>query len=118
MIERLSIGVDIVELERFIEIPFFANSRFYKKIFLPSEIKYCLRYRNSVPHFAGKFALKEAVKKAIDDNLGMLQIETCHHKSKPTVKLVSVLREKYLLKASLSHGKNYAIAVVIAEKVC
>ncbi len=61
MIEKLSIGIDIVDINRFKKLDYKKNSKFYKKIFAKSEIDYCLKYRNFAEHFAGKFAVKEAV---------------------------------------------------------
>jgi holo-[acyl-carrier protein] synthase len=84
-------------------------------MFLSSEIEYCLRFKNKYEHFAGKFAIKEAVKKAIDESISLLDIETMHNKSKPQVKLRGKLKNKYLFLASLSHDKNIAIAIVISE---
>ena len=59
------IGVDIVDINRFKNMDYKNNKKFYQKIFLDSEIEYCLKFKNSEQHFAGKFAAKEAVKKAV-----------------------------------------------------
>jgi len=48
------------------------NKKFYQKIFTNSEIKYCLGFKNSSKHFAGKFAIKEAVKKSIKLHCGFV----------------------------------------------
>jgi len=117
MLEKFSVGIDIIEIKRFSSRSFASNSTFYKKIFLPSEIKYCLRYKNAVPHFAGKFAVKEAVKKTIQERVSMLHIKTSHLKSKPIVELTGDLADKYLFKVSISHERNFAIAIVIAERI-
>ena len=87
IIEKLGIGIDIVDVKRFEKVPYSSKSRFYQKIFLPSEIEYCLKYKNPYEHFAGKFAIKEAVKKSIPDNISLLDIETSHSNSKPLIKL-------------------------------
>jgi holo-[acyl-carrier protein] synthase len=117
MIEKLGIGIDLVDCRQFKKIPYSSKSDFYKKLFLDSEIKYCLKYKNSYEHFAGKFAIKEAVKKAIDDKISMLDIETSHSDFKPTVILNGKLAMQYRFLVSLSHEKNMAIAVVISEKL-
>ena len=57
------IGVDIVEICRFKKIKYNARPSFYKKLFKQNEIDYCLKFKNPYEHFAGKFALKESVKK-------------------------------------------------------
>lgn len=115
MIDKINIGTDIVDVERFKKIPYSKKPNFYKKIFLSSEIEYCLRFKNQHEHFAGKFAIKEAVKKAINETISLLEIETTHNKSKPQVKLRGKLKNKYLFLISLSHDKNIALAVVITE---
>jgi holo-[acyl-carrier protein] synthase len=117
MIEKLGIGIDITDVDQFKNILYSKKPNFYKKIFLPSEIKYCLKYNNPYEHFAGKFALKEAVKKSINERISMLDIETFHSNSKPMVNLKGKWKKKYDLLASISHEKKFAIAMVISEKL-
>ena len=116
MIEKLGIGTDITDINKFKKISYHTNKKFYEKIFLPSEIKYCIKYKNSSPHFAGKFAVKESVIKAISEKISFLNIETFHSNSKPQIRLKGKINKKYAFRASLSHEKNFAIAVVISEK--
>jgi holo-[acyl-carrier protein] synthase len=115
MLRRLGIGIDIVNVHEFEKIPYHKKTKFYTKIFLPSEIKYCLRYKNSHLHFAGKFALKEAVIKAIKEPVPMIKIKTSHSKAKPTIQLTNKLQNNYKFIASLSHEQDLAVAVVISE---
>ena len=117
MIEKLGIGIDIIDVDRFTKIPYSAKPSFYKKIFLPSEIKYCLKYKNPYEHFAGKFALKEAVKKSINERISMLDIETSHSNSKPIVKLRGKWKTKYKFIASVSHEKKFATSIIVSEKL-
>ena len=116
MLEKFGIGTDITDINKFKKIPYDTNKKFYEKIFLPSEIKYCVKYKNSSPHFAGKFAVKESVTKAIYEKISFLNIETYHSNSKPQIRLKGKINKKYVFRASLSHEKNFAIAVVISEK--
>ena len=117
MIEKLGIGIDITDVDQFKKISYSAKPNFYKKIFLPSEIKYCLKYKNPYEHFAGKFALKEAVKKAINERISILDIETSHSNSKPAVNLRGKWKKKYKFLASISHEKKFAVGIVISEKI-
>ena len=117
MIEKLGIGIDITDVEQFKKTPYLEQPNFYKKIFLPSEIKYCLKYKNSYEHFAGKFALKEAVKKSINEYISILDIETSHSNSKPIVNLRGKWKKKYKFLASISHEKNVAVGIVVSEKL-
>ena len=117
MIEKLGIGIDITSVDQFKKISYSKKPNFYKKIFLTSEIKYCLKYKNSYEHFAGKFALKEAVKKAINERISMLDIETSHSNSKPVVNLRGKWKNKYKFLASISHEKEFAVCMVVSEKL-
>jgi len=116
MIEKLGIGIDITSISDFEKISYGEKPNLYKKIFQPSEIEYCLKYKESSPHFAGKFALKEAVKKSISENIYISKIETSHKESKPNIKLLN-FKKKYIFRASISHEKDYAIAIVISELI-
>ena len=69
MIKNLGIGIDIIEVSRFRKKKYEENKNFYKKIFVKSEINYCLKFKNSAERFAGKFALKEALIKSIDKKI-------------------------------------------------
>jgi len=116
MIKNLGIGIDIIEVSRFRRKKYEENRNFYKKIFVKSEINYCLKFKNSAERFAGKFAIKEAVIKSISGKIGFLDIETSHLKSKPIVR-IKKSREKYNFIASLSHENDFAVAVVISERI-
>lgn len=113
--KKFGIGIDIVKVSRFKKMPYLKNKAFYNKIFLSQEIRYCLKYKNSAEHFAGKFALKEATKKAINKQLNLLEIETSHLNSVPVVKLLT--NNNYTFIVSLSHEDSYAIAVVLSEEM-
>ena len=115
MLERFNVGIDIVNVDKFKKIPYSSNKKFYEKVFLTSEIQYCLKHQNQAIHFAGKFAIKESVKKATGEKLEMLDIETYHSNSKPIVKLRNNRNYRFIV--SLSHEEEFAIGVVICEKL-
>ena len=117
MIENLGIGIDIIEVSRFRRKKYEENRNFYKKIFVKSEINYCLKFKNSAERFAGKFAIKEAVIKSMHGKIHFLDIETSHSNSKPVIKLRSTFKKKYRFLISISHEKKFAIGVVISEKI-
>jgi len=116
MIEKLGVGIDITDITDFKKIPYQKKPGFYQSIFQSSEIDYCLKFQDSSSHFAGKFALKEAVKKSISDDIYISKIETFHVNSKPMIKLLDSAK-KYVFRTSISHEGNYAIAIVISELI-
>ena len=117
LIEKDGIGIDIVDVQRFSKKIFKENLTFYQKIFVESEIKYCLRFKSPYEHFAGKFAIKESVIKSIPDKISFLDIKTSNSKHGPIVSIIGKLAKKYSFLVSISHEKEYAIAVVISFKL-
>tara|TARA_B100001559_G_C16444452_1_gene596058 strand:- start:401 stop:754 length:354 start_codon:yes stop_codon:yes gene_type:complete len=116
MIENFGVGIDLSNIDRFKKKTFQENKSFYRKIFTEKEISYCLKYKNYYERFAGKFAVKEALIKSINQKIHPCKIETSHIKSKPMIKLIGI-KEKYQFCVSLSHENNFAIAIVISEKI-
>ena len=112
--EIFNIGIDIVNIERFKKKEYAENKKFYQKIFTSSEIKYCLEFKNSSEHFAGKFAIKEAVRKSVKEKVPFNKILTIHKDSKPKIVLKMKLNYEFLV--SVSHEANIALAIVIALK--
>lgn len=117
MNQSFNIGIDIVNVSRFKKKPLKNNQDFYKKIFLDSEINYCKKFRSPYEHFAGKFAIKEALIKSINEKISLIEIKTSHKNSKPIVKVKNSLNKKYRFIISISHEKDVAVAVVISEKI-
>ena len=113
MLEKIDVGIDVVEIKKFQEKAFEKNISFYEKIFNKNEIEYCLKFKDSYKHFAAKFAVKEALKKSIQESIEFLDIITDHNDHKPIVDFKE--NEKYVFKTSLSHEKNIAVAIVISE---
>ena len=117
MIENFGIGIDIIEVSRFRRKTHEEKRNFYKKIFAESEIKYCLKFKNSAERFAGKFAIKEAVIKSMPEKIGPRDIEIVYVNRKPRIRLKNSLEKKYNFIVSVSHEKEFAIGIVIAEKI-
>ena len=115
LIEKDGLGIDIIDVERFTKKIFRQNIKFYQRIFLESEIKYCIRFKSPYEHFAGKFALKESVIKSIPDKISFLDIQTSNSKRGPTNRLLGKKSKKYSFLCSVSHEKKFAIAVVISS---
>ena len=117
MLNKFGLGIDLIKISKFENKPYISNKNFYKKIFFDSEIKYCLKYKNHAPHFSGKFAVKEALIKAIKEKISLREIKVYYKNSKPMVKVKSPLGKKYNFIISVSHENDFAIAVVISEKI-
>ena len=114
--EKYGIGIDIIDIQRFSKKIFEENLTFYQKIFLESEIKYCLIFKSPYEHFAGKFALKESVVKSIPDKISFLEIQTLNSKYGPITRLLGKKAKKYTFLCSISHEKKFAIAIVISSR--
>ena len=114
----LSIGTDIVKIDRIKSL--YKDSKFLNKIFSSLEVDYCNSHKEPYIHLSGKYAAKEAVKKAllsakIVKTISLSDIEVLNNKDKsPYIKLVNVSNVKY--NVSISHDGEYAIAFVIIEK--
>jgi len=109
-----SMGIDIVNVSRFKKKPLNNNLDFYKKIFSDSEINYCKKFSSPYEHFAGKFAIKESVIKAVLDKIPLKNICVSNSKNRPRIKINGRLNEKYDFIVSISHEKEFAVGIVIA----
>jgi holo-[acyl-carrier protein] synthase len=122
----LSVGVDIVELDRIQQVVERYGERFLRRVYTPEEIA---RYRERVPELAARFAAKEAVSKALGvglnhisrQGIGWHEVEVLPDPlGKPLVGLTGraqELAERQGLRqwaVSLSHGRDYAVAFVVA----
>ena len=59
------IGIDIVETSRIEESFAKFGDAFRDRVFTSTEIEYCESIQNPLPHYAARFAAKEAVSKAL-----------------------------------------------------
>jgi holo-[acyl-carrier protein] synthase len=118
------IGVDLVEVQRFSDHDYMSNKDFYKRIFTPREISYCLSFKQSAQHFAATFASKEAVYKALNRkmNITLNHIEIIRNGDVPEVNLLNTENRSprgteplVKISISLSHTPKYAVAFAIAE---
>jgi len=68
--EILGTGIDLVENARIAASIAKFGDRFLHRIFTEGEIAYCAAMPNPVPHYAARFAAKEAVSKAFGTGIG------------------------------------------------
>ncbi len=115
-IEKIGIGVDIEEVNRFEK--YAVDSAFVKKIYTPNEIEYCFSSKRPAKHLAVRFCAKEAIYKAFCSvgliNLGFQDVEIINDSnSVPRIVFLSEKTNGYSAKLSLSHGKEQAVASVV-----
>ena len=65
------IGIDLVQITRMREVIARWDERFLRRVFTDGEIAYCRARRDPVPHFAARFAAKEAGLKALGTGLSL-----------------------------------------------
>lgn len=120
----LGIGVDIVEVQR-IQDTIRRQPAFLQRVFTPAEIEYCWpSERQRYARLASRFAAKEAALKALGSGLRQakwVEMEVRRDQlGKPSVRLSGQLAERAArmgiteLLVSISHGKDYAVAQVVA----
>jgi holo-[acyl-carrier protein] synthase len=121
-VSDIFIGTDIVSIPRLKKtINSSQGDKFINRIFTENEINYCNNKVDSFIHFAGRFAAKEAIKKALlssekIDSVNMKSIEIISSKNrKPEVNLLISSELKFQCKVSISHTAEYAIAFALIE---
>jgi len=106
------IGVDLVHLPRMREVIERWQERFLTRVFTDQEIAYCRARRDPVPHFAARFAAKEAALKALGTGLRLgirwRELEVRRERGQAPV-LVLTGRSREMLLA-LTHDGDYAMA--------
>ena len=115
----ISIGNDIVEVGKLEKIYFNYAEKFLNRIFHRDEINYCFIKRNPMIHLSGRFAAKEAIKKALYPILGpkltfkeiVIKNKSC---GRPFVTISSNLLKIDSIDISISHTDKYATAVAIS----
>ena len=65
----LTVGVDIIELDRFMKVYEEFGEKLLERVFTPTEVLYC---RGRGPELAARFAAKEAVSKALGVGMRMM----------------------------------------------
>jgi len=110
------IGIDLIEVER-VKRTAEKNPKFLERIFTSREVGYCLKKRNKYQHLAARFAAKEAFFKAIGRRINWKDVELINAPSgKPRLEIKSKERVSFVeAHVSISHLKEYAVAMVILE---
>ena len=120
IMNNMNLGVDIVLVNRINKIlNSKKKSRFLNKIFSRSEISDSKNRQNQSEYFSGRFAAKEAIKKALSsydetDMPSFKSLEILNSKSgKPYVLINS--KKQSNINISIAHDGNYAIAFCVVN---
>jgi len=119
-------GVDIVDIARFRGVLDRLNERFIIRIFTDAEQQYCSKRGDPVPHYAVRFAAKEALFKALgtgwSKGVTWLDVEVQRDlEEAPLMRLngeaarLSSAKGASRIHLSLSHSDHWALAMVILE---
>ncbi len=120
----LYIGTDIIELER-IERAVQRQPALWDRLLSSREKAYCCSKKNPIPSLAGFFAAKEAIVKCLETGLRkvswhdmeIIPDELGCPRVYFTEKMEKILQTKGIsyIKVSISHSRDYAVAVAIGE---
>ncbi len=115
------VGIDIQDIEPFRKKTYTEDRRFYERIFTELEIEYCLARADPAPHFAARFAAKEAVMKILGPRT-VFQKDVGIESGNDGKPNVSISREGAVptgheIKISLSHSGEQAAAAAILHPV-
>ena len=114
-------GTDIIEIERIKKSIERSGEKFLKLIYTPAEIEYCESKRNAkYSHYAGRFAAKEAIYKAVSsllaDRFGITWTDAQvvnDENGNPKIEFLKVKFEQIQsIDISISHSRDYAVATV------
>lgn len=120
--EIYGIGTDIIEISRIREA-INRTSSFKRKVYTEKEIEYIEKKKEPYASYAGRFAAKEAVSKALGTGVrgfSLSDVEILNDElGKPTVTLYNNLlnhSEDLKIQISISHSREYAVSTVIIYK--
>ena len=113
-----SVGIDIIEVSRIKNAIDRWGDSFLHRVFTPWEINYCSHKKFPEQSFAGRFAVKEAVLKAIgtgyNGGVRWTSVEIVNNKlGQPAVRLGERIKNiigNKQIRVSMSHTREYAVA--------
>lgn len=121
----LGMGIDLVETDRLEKMLERWGDHFKQKVFRDEERSYCDGKAEPWRHYAGRFAVKEAVSKAFGTGIGEhidwldIEVRRNHETGAPSVRLsdkAQALAEHRGIReimVSISHTRHYAVAQAI-----
>ena len=112
----LGTGIDIIEVERIEKAIQRWGDVFLNHVFTPAEIKYAKKFKFPYRYYAGRFAVKEAIFKAMGiPDLSWQDVTIINDASGKPVCYYDNSAFKYRLLISISHSRDYAVAHAIVE---
>ena len=121
----IGIGIDIIECARIGQMIEKHGDHFLQRVYTPQEIAYCVGRKAADQHYAGRWAAKEAVLKALGTGwahgIQWIDVEVVNQQGgKPNIvlsgKAYEISRQQGIdrLLISISHCKTYATAYATA----
>jgi holo-[acyl-carrier protein] synthase len=118
---NVAVGIDIIEVARVLKVYERHGDRFLQRVFTKDEVRQC---RGKATRWAGRFAAKEAISKALGTGLhgvSWREMEIVQLRSgRPTVRLYGAASERARLLAlsafdvSIADLAQFSIAVAVA----
>jgi len=123
--EILGIGTDIIECPRIGKMIEQHGELFLRRVYTDREIRYCQSRKHAIEHFAGRWAAKEAIMKALGTGwsrgIAWTDIEVRNAlDGQPRVLVCGGAKEATLRRGigdiliSISHCRTYATAYALA----
>lgn len=123
----IGVGIDLVKIDRIQKMVEKWDKRFLNRIFTSVEQTYSFSFRQPFPHLAGRFAIKEAVFKAIGTGwrggVRWTDIEVYNESSgQPRVRVYGKVKERIedqgvtQIQASISHDTEYSVGQIVLIK--
>ena len=118
---RVKCGTDIIEIDRIKDSIEKLGNPFLERVFTKKEIDYCeSKNKQKYQHYAARFAAKEAVFKALSENIkdkfsvSWKDFEVVNdEQGRPKLNVYNVNLDNIEdIDISISHCKNYAVANV------
>ena len=116
----ITIGNDIVAISRIRRILNNHGQRFIHRVFTADEQRHCLKFKDTASHFAGRFAAKEAIKKALLQikphlKLSWRQINIASRRDGAPQVEIDQVRSHLKIVCSIAHDGDYATAFALVE---